>query len=138
MPDVLTSTRKLTLLGELNLIWIANILVALVAALHAYFLILEMFLWDKPLGLKTFRHTPDRAEITKVLAANQGLYNGFLASGLIWGLVHGNPAFAFQIKVFFLLCVIAAGAYGAATVSTRILMVQALPAAIALVALFLA
>ena len=138
MPDVLTSTRKLTLLGELNLIWIANILVALVAALHAYFLILEMFLWDKPLGLKTLRNTPDKAKITKVLAANQGLYNGFLASGLIWGLVHGNPAFAFQIKVFFLLCVIVAGAYGAATVSTRILMVQALPAAIALVALFLA
>ena len=138
MPDVLTSTRKLTLLGELNLIWIANILVALVAALHAYFLILEMFLWDKPLGLKTFRNTPDRAEITKVLAANQGLYNGFLASGLIWGLVHGNPAFAFQIKVFFLLCVIVAGAYGAATVSTRILMVQALPAVIALLALYFA
>jgi len=138
MPAVLTSTRKLTLLGELNLIWIANILVALVAALHAYFLILEMFLWDKPLGLKTFRNTPEKAEITKVLAANQGLYNGFLAAGLIWGLVHGNPAFAFQIKAFFLLCVIVAGAYGAATVSTRILIVQALPAAIALVALFLA
>ncbi|WP_298883282.1 DUF1304 domain-containing protein [uncultured Bradyrhizobium sp.] len=135
---MLTSTRKLTLLGELELIWIANILVALVAALHAYFLILEMFLWDKPLGLKTFRNTPEKAEITKVLAANQGLYNGFLAAGLIWGLVHGNPAFAFQIKVFFLLCVIVAGAYGAATVSTRILIVQALPAAIALVALFLA
>jgi putative membrane protein len=138
MPAVLTSTRKLTLLGELNLIWIANILVALVAALHAYFLILEMFLWDKPLGLKTFRNTPEKAEITKVLAANQGLYNGFLTAGLIWGLVHGNPAFAFQIKVFFLLCVIVAGAYGAATVSTRILIVQALPAAIALVMLFLA
>ena len=138
MPAVLTSTRKLTLLGELNLIWIANILVALVAALHAYFLILEMFLWDKPLGLKTFRNTPEKAEITKVLAANQGLYNGFLAAGLIWGLVHGNPAFAFQIKVFFLLCVIVAGAYGAMTVSTRILIVQALPAAIALVVLFLA
>jgi len=138
MPAVLTSTRKLTLLGELNLIWIANILVALVAALHAYFLILEMFLWEKPLGLKTFRNTPEKAEITKVLAANQGLYNGFLAAGLIWGLVHGNPAFAFQIKAFFLLCVIVAGAYGAATVSTRILIVQALPAAIALVVLFLA
>jgi putative membrane protein len=138
MPAVLTSTRKLTLLGELNLIWIANILVALVAALHAYFLILEMFLWDKPLGLKTFRNTPEKAEITKVLAANQGLYNGFLTAGLIWGLVHGNPAFAFQIKVFFLLCVIVAGAYGAATVSTRILIVQALPAAIALIVLFLA
>ena len=138
MPAVLTSTRKLTLLGELNLVLIANVLVALVAALHAYFLILEMFLWDKPLGLKTFRNTPEKAEITKVLAANQGLYNGFLAAGLIWGLVHGNPAFAFQIKAFFLLCVIVAGAYGAATVSTRILIVQALPAAIALVVLFLA
>ncbi|WLB54493.1 DUF1304 domain-containing protein [Bradyrhizobium japonicum] len=136
MPAVLTSTRKLTLWG-LNLILITNVLVALVAALHAYFLILEMFLWDRPLGLKTFRNTPEKAEITKVLAANQGLYNGFLAAGLIWGLVHGNPAFAFQIKAFFLLCVIVAGAYGAATVSTRILLVQALPAAIALVALFL-
>ena len=138
MPAVLTSTRKLTLLGELNLILIANVLVVLVAALHAYFLILEMFLWDKPLGLKTFRNTLEKAEITKVLAANQGLYNGFLVAGLIWGLVQGNPAFAFQIKVFFLLCVIVAGAYGATTVSTRILIVQALPAAIALVALFLA
>ena len=120
------------------MIWIANLLVALVAALHVFFLILEMFLWTKPLGLKVFRQTPDKAEISKVLAANQGLYNGFLAAGLVWGLVHSNPAFAFQIKVFFLLCVIVAGAYGAATVSTRILIVQALPAAIALVALFLA
>ena len=120
------------------MILITNVLVALVAALHAYFLILEMFLWDKPLGLKTFRNTPEKAEITKVLAANQGLYNGFLAAGLIWGLLQGNPAFAFQIKAFFLICVIVAGAYGAATVSTRILIVQALPAAIALVALFLA
>jgi len=138
MPAVLTSTRKLMLFGGAQLVLITNVLVALVAALHAYFLILEMFLWDKPLGLKTFRNTPEKAEITKVLAANQGLYNGFLAAGLIWGLVHGNPAFAFQIKAFFLLCVIVAGAYGAATVSTRILIVQALPAAIALVVLFLA
>lgn len=120
------------------MILIANVLAALVAALHVFFLILEMFLWDKPQGLKVFRNTPEKAEITKVLAANQGLYNGFLAAGLIWGLVHGNPAFAFQIKAFFLLCVIVAGAYGAATVSSRILMVQALPAAIALAALFLA
>ena len=120
------------------MILIANVLVALVAALHAFFLILEMFLWDKPLGLKVFRNTPEKAEIMKVLAANQGIYNGFLAAGLIWGLVHGNPAFAFQIKAFFLLCVIVAGVYGAATVSSRILMVQALPAAIALLALFLA
>jgi putative membrane protein len=120
------------------LILITNVLVALVAALHAYFLILEMFLWDKPLGLKTFRNTPEKAEITKVLAANQGLYNGFLAAGLIWGLVHGNPAFAFQIKAFFLLCVIVAGVYGAVTVSRRILLVQAAPAAIALILLWLA
>lgn len=138
MPAVLTSTRKLTLLGELNLIIIGNVLVALVAALHFFFLALEMFLWEKPLGLKVFRNTPEKAAITKVLAANQGLYNGFLAVGLIWGLVHGNPAFAFQIKAFFLLCVIVAGAYGAATVSSRILIVQALPAALALAALFLA
>ena len=120
------------------MIWIANLLVALVAALHAFFLVLEMFLWTKPLGMKVFRNTPEKAEITKVLAANQGLYNGFLTAGLIWGLVHGNPAFAFKIKVFFLLCVIVAGAYGAATVSTRILLVQALPAALALAALYLA
>ena len=120
------------------MVLIANVLVALVAALHVFFLILEMFLWDRPLGLKVFRNSPEKAEITKVLAANQGLYNGFLAAGLVWGLVHGNPAFALQIKVFFLLCVIVAGAYGAATVSTRILMVQALPAALALLALVLA
>ena len=120
------------------MILITNVLVALVAALHAYFLILEMFLWDKPLGLKTFRNTPEKAEITKVLAANQGLYNGFLAAGLIWGLLHGNPDFAFQIKVFFLLCVIAAGLYGAASVSRRILYVQAAPAALALILLWLA
>jgi putative membrane protein len=136
MAAVLPSTRKLTLWG-LNLIFVANVLVALVATLHAYFLILEMFLWDKPRGLRLFRNTPEKAEITKVLAANQGLYNGFLVAGLIWGLVQGNPAFAFQIKVFFLLCVIVAGAYGAATVSTRILFVQALPAALALAALLL-
>ncbi|WP_373568226.1 DUF1304 domain-containing protein [Bradyrhizobium cajani] len=117
---------------------IANVLVALVAILHVFFLTLEMFLWDKPLGLKVFRNTPEKAEITKVLAANQGLYNGFLAAGLVWGLLHGNPAFAFQIKAFFLLCVIVAGAYGAATVSTRILLVQAAPAVIALLALYVA
>jgi putative membrane protein len=125
-------------LGELTLNLIANVLVALVAALHVFFLILEMFLWNRPLGLKVFRNSPEKAEITKVLAANQGLYNGFLAAGLVWGLVHGNPAFGLQVKTFFLLCVIVAGAYGAVTVSPRILMVQALPAAVALAALFLA
>jgi putative membrane protein len=120
------------------MIWIANLLVALVAALHLYFLVLEMFLWTKPLGLKTFRNTLEKATDSAVLAANQGLYNGFLAAGLIWGLLHAVPAFAFQIKVFFLLCVIVAGIYGAATVSRRILFVQAAPPAIALILLLLA
>lgn len=116
---------------------LANFLIAVVAALHLYFLVLEMFLWTKPLGLKTFRNSLEKATDSAVLAANQGLYNGFLAAGLIWGLVHGNPAFAFQIKTFFLLCVIVAGAYGAATVSRRILYVQAAPAALALILLWL-
>jgi len=120
------------------MIVIANLLVALVAALHVYFLILEMFLWTKPLGLKTFHQTLEKATDSAVLAANQGLYNGFLAAGLIWGLVQGTPAFAFQIKVFFLSCVVVAGVYGAITVSRRILFVQALPAAIALILLALA
>lgn len=117
---------------------VANALVAVVAALHLYFLVLEMFLWTKPLGLRTFRQSLEKATDSAVLAANQGLYNGFLAAGLIWGLVHGVPAFAFQIKIFFLLCVIVAGIYGAATVSRRILYVQALPAALALILLWLA
>jgi putative membrane protein len=120
------------------MIFIANFLVAVVAALHVFFLVLEMFLWDKPLGLKIFRNSIEKARDSKVLAANQGLYNGFLAAGLVWGLLHPNPAFAFQIKIFFLLCVIVAGAYGAATVSRRLLYVQAAPAALALVLLWLA
>jgi putative membrane protein len=120
------------------MILIANILVAVVAALHLYFLILEMFLWTRPLGLKTFRNSPEEAAASAVLAANQGLYNGFLAAGLIWGLVQSDPGFAFQIKVFFLLCVMVAGLYGAASVSRRILYVQAAPAAVALVLLWLA
>jgi putative membrane protein len=120
------------------MIWIANVLVALVAALHVYFLVLEMFLWTKPLGLKTFRQSSEKAADSAVLAANQGLYNGFLAAGLVWGLVQGVPAFALQIKMFFLICVIVAGIYGAVTVSRRILFVQALPAAIALILLGLA
>jgi putative membrane protein len=117
---------------------IANILVALVALLHGYFLVLEMFLWTKPVGLQTFHQSLAKAEESAVLAANQGLYNGFLAAGLVWGLLHSVPAFAFQIKVFFLICVIIAGLYGAWTVSKRILFVQALPAAIALVLVYLA
>jgi putative membrane protein len=120
------------------MIWIANVLVALVALLHVYFLVLEMFLWTRPLGLKTFRNTPEKAADSAVLAANQGLYNGFLAAGLVWGLVRGVPGFSLEIKTFFLLCVIVAGIYGAATVSRRILYVQAAPAAIALILLWLA
>ena len=117
--------------------FIANGLVALVAALHLYFLVLEMFLWTKPAGLKAFGLTAEKAADSAVLAANQGLYNGFLAAGLVWGLVQPNISFAFQIKTFFLLCVIVAGLYGAATVSRRILLVQAAPAMIALILLWL-
>ena len=120
------------------MIHVANALVAVVAALHLYFLVLEMFLWTKPAGLKAFGLTSEKAADSAVLAANQGLYNGFLAAGLVWGLIQGNPGFAFQIKAFFLLCVIIAGVYGAASVSRKILFVQALPAAIALILLYLA
>src|SRR3954463_5511487 len=109
----MTISRVCFGLGKCHMIWIANALVALVAALHAYFLVLEMFLWTKPLGLKTFQNSLQSAIKSEVLAANQGLYNGFLAAGLVWGLVQGNPDFAFQIKTFFLLCVVTAGVYGA-------------------------
>ncbi|MBB6252323.1 DUF1304 domain-containing protein [Nitrospirillum iridis] len=117
---------------------IANILVGLVALLHAWILVLEMVLWTKPQGLRAFRHSPEKAAQTAVLAANQGLYNGFLSAGLLWGLVYPDPAPALHIKTFFLLCVIAAGGYGAWSVSRRILMIQALPAAVALLALWVA
>ena len=112
---------------------IAAILVALVAAIHVYILVLEMFLWRTPRGLKAFRMDQEFADRSATLAANQGLYNGFLAAGLIWGLFASDPV-GFPVKVFFLLCVIVAGLYGAATVSRRILLVQALPAVLALVA----
>lgn len=105
----------------------ANVMVGLVALLHVYFLVLEMFLWDKPRGMRTFRTTPEFAAASKSLAANQGLYNGFLAAGLIWGLYAGDP-----VKIFFLGCVVVAGVFGAATANLKILWVQALPAAIAL------
>lgn len=105
----------------------ANVMVGLVALLHVYFLVLEMFLWTTPRGMRVFGTTPEFAAASKSLAANQGLYNGFLAAGLIWGIFAGNP-----VKIFFLACVIVAGAYGAATVNLKILWVQALPAAIAL------
>ena len=113
----------------------ANVIVALVALLHAWFLVLEMFLWDRPAGMRAFRLTPERARDTKTLAANQGLYNGFLAAGLLWGLWlapddHG-------VRAFFLGCVVVAGVFGAATVSRRIFFVQALPALVGLALLLL-
>lgn len=110
-----------------------NVLIGLVALLHLYFLVLEMFFWDKPLGLKVFGLTPEEAAVSKVLAANQGLYNGFLAAGLIWGLVTNQV----EIKTFFLACVVVAGLYGAiSTGNRRILAVQMLPALVALVLLW--
>jgi len=114
----------------------ATSLTALVALLHIYFLVLEMFLWTKPAGRRVFRTTPEFAEASKVLAANQGLYNGFLAAGLLWSLYLGGDGFA--VRMFFLACVVVAGVYGAATVGTKILFVQALPAALAIVATVLA
>jgi len=108
----------------------ANIVVALVALLHVYFLVLEMFLWDKPIGLRVFGQTKEAATASKALAANQGLYNGFLAAGLLWGLSLGPSGTG--IKIFFLCCVLVAGIFGAATASRKILIVQALPAAIGL------
>jgi putative membrane protein len=112
---------------------VADVLVLLVAVIHGYILILEMFLWQTPRGLKAFGTDPAFAARSATLAANQGLYNGFLAAGLVWGLLAADPV-GFQVSVFFLACVIVAGLYGAATVSRRILVVQALPAAIALTA----
>lgn len=112
---------------------IALALILLVALLHLYFLVLEMFLWTRPLGLKTFRNTPEKAQATRVLAANQGLYNGFLAAGLLWGAFHPAPEVGRQVQLFFLACVVVAGLYGAATVSRRIFFLQALPALAALV-----
>ena len=114
---------------------IAQCLIALVALLHVYILVLEMFLWDTPYGRRVFSLTPEKAAATKVLAANQGLYNGFLAAGLLWGLTLG--AEGRPVQIFFLLCVVLAGVFGGLTANRRILLVQALPALIALVLLLL-
>lgn len=117
---------------------IAEVLVALIALAHLWFLVLEMFLWTKPLGLRTFNQSFDKAADSAVLAANQGLYNGFLAAGLIFGLLYPDGRAGLHIQVFFLLCVIAAGAYGGYSVSRKILLVQAAPALLALILLLLA
>jgi len=115
---------------------VTQILITVVALLHLYFLALEMFLWDKPLGRKVFNLTPEFAAQSKALAANQGLYNGFLAAGLIWSLVLGGRE-GFHVAIFFLVCVIVAGIYGALTVNKRIFFFQALPAIAALILLHL-
>ena len=112
---------------------IANVVVGLVALLHLYFLVLEMFLWTTPYGRATFGLTPEFAAASKGLAANQGLYNGFLAAGLVWGLLLGPSGWA--VKIFFLSCVIVAGLYGGWSISRKILLVQAAPAIIALILL---
>ena len=113
----------------------ANVVVALVALLHLYFLVLEMFLWNTPKGRRTFDLTPEFAAASRTLAANQGLYNGFLAAGLVWGLALGADGVG--VKIFFLGCVIVAGVFGALTASRKILWVQALPGAVALVLVLL-
>ena len=109
---------------------VSDILIVIVALLHFFFLYFEMFLWDKPRGMKSFNLTAEFAKQSKRLAMNQGLYNGFLAAGLLWGLVAGDP-----VKIFFLSCVIIAGIFGAFTVSKRIFYIQAVPAILALVIL---
>lgn len=115
---------------------VANFLVGLVAVLHVYFLVLEIFLWDKPFGRKTFGLTQEFASATKSLAMNQGLYNGFLAAGLVWGLLLGPSGT--PVKLFFLACVIIAGVFGALTANRKILWVQGLPGAVAFVLVFFA
>ncbi len=115
---------------------IGSILTGVVALIHLYILVLEMFLWDKPQGMKAFGTTASFAAESKTLAANQGLYNGFLAAGLIWGIALGEPGD--PVKIFFLLCVAVAGVFGAVTVSRKILFVQTLPALIALIGVWLA
>lgn len=116
---------------------LAQILIGLIGVLHVYFLLLEMFLWDKPMGLKAFGNTPEKARLTKVLAQNQGLYNGFLAAGLFWALTLQDSFFV-QVATFFLGCVLVAGIFGAITASRKILYIQAMPALIALIVLYAA
>lgn len=116
---------------------VASVLVGVVALIHVYILVLEMFLWRTPFGRRVFGTDAEFAERSATLAANQGLYNGFLAAGLVWGLVASQPI-GRVVTIFFLACVVVAGVYGGATVSRRIVLVQAVPAAVALIALFAA
>ncbi len=117
---------------------LVNILVVLIALLHVWILILEMFLWQTPMGMKTFRLSQEFAHQSAALAANQGLYNGFLSAGLLWSVFYSNPSCALHIKIFFLSCVSLAGIYGSISIANRrIFFIQALPALIALILLFL-
>jgi putative membrane protein len=118
----------------MNMLVLSNILVGLVVLLHLGFLALEMFFWDHPFGRKRFGMTPEYSKASATLAANQGLYNGFLAAGLVWGLISNN----FPVKIFFLVCVVSAGIYGGFTAKRSILYMQALPGLLALLAVYLA
>lgn len=137
-------SRKLSTvhLVKYNLEWLhmanvlINTLIILIALEHIYFLVLEMFLWTRPFGLKTFGNQKVFAEQSKSLAANQGLYNGFLTAGLVWGLLHPQSEMGTQIKIFFLSCITVAGLYGAYSVTRRILFLQALPALLTLILIF--
>ncbi len=109
----------------------SQVIAGVVAALHLYFLVLEMFLWTGPVGQRVFQRTPEEQQQTAVLAANQGLYNGFLVAGLVWSLI-AAPAIAIPVRIFFFACVVVAGLYGGATVNKRIAVIQAGPALIGL------
>lgn len=115
---------------------LSSLIVTLVALLHIYILVLEMFLWTTPRGLKSFGLKPEFAHKTKALAANQGLYNGFLAAGLLWGLLHPVPEFGKQIELFFLALVAVAGVFGGLTAKPKIFFIQSVPAAIGILAVY--
>jgi putative membrane protein len=116
---------------------LTNILIALIALEHLWFFVLEAYLWQKPFGLRTFRMSQERADATASLAKNQGLYNAFLAAGLIWSLTTSDPLQAFSLKIFFLICILVAGIYGSLTAVRSILWIQGLPAAVALAILWM-
>ncbi len=117
---------------------VSKIAVVIIAIEHLYFLYLEMFQWTQPRAMKAFGTTPEFAQASKALAANQGLYNGFLAAGLFWGVIHPDPGVGHQIQIFFLVCVLVAAVYGAMTAKRSILFIQGLPALIALAAVLIA
>jgi putative membrane protein len=133
-PDIYPVTVELN--KEFAVLMLSSLIILLIGVLHLYIMVLEMFLWDKPAGLRAFGNTLESAAKTKVLAANQGLYNGFLAAGLLWGCWLGADGYA--IKTFFLLCVFVAGVFGGMTASKKIIFIQAVPAALGLILLNLA